>query len=64
LLIVVGCAESLGSAQLTAAAPPTPPGEARIWFCRDWQASDSLNPANIDVNGSYSGPVANGGALS
>jgi Protein of unknown function (DUF2846) len=35
----------------------------RIWFYRDWQPSESLNLANIDVNGSYFGSVANGSAF-
>ncbi len=57
LAIVAGCA-----------APPPPPtpvpaGQARIWFYRDWQPSESLNLANIDVNGSYFGSVANGSAF-
>src|SRR5215813_3567117 len=30
---------------------------------RDWEPSESLNLANIDVNGSYFGSVANGGVF-
>jgi hypothetical protein len=63
VLIVAGCAESPGSVQLATAAPPIPAGQARIWFYRDWQPSESLNLANIDVNGSYFGSVANGSAF-
>src|SRR5690349_5753393 len=39
------------------ATPPAPqvsalpPGQARIWFYRLWDPSESLNVANIDVNG-------------
>jgi hypothetical protein len=29
----------------------SPPGQAQIWFCRLWDPSESLNVANIDVNG-------------
>jgi hypothetical protein len=43
------------------AAPP--PGQARIWFYRLWDPSESLNVANIDVNGVYVGSVEPGGAL-
>ena len=63
LLIVAGCAELPGAAQVAATAPPIPPGQARLWFYRDWQPSESLNLANINVNGSYFGSVANGSAF-
>jgi hypothetical protein len=63
LLIVAGCAESPGPAQVTTTAPPILAGQSRIWFYRDWQPSESLNLANIDVNGSYFGSVANGSAF-
>jgi Protein of unknown function (DUF2846) len=63
LLIVAGCAEPPVRAQVASAAPPAPGGQARIWFYRNWLPSESLNLANIDVNGSYYGSVANGGAF-
>src|SRR5262245_60622389 len=44
------------------AAPP-PPGQARIWFYRVWDPSESLNVANIDVNGVYFGSVEPGSAF-
>ena len=43
--------------------PPVPAGQARIWFYRDWEPSESLNLANIDVNGTYYASVANGSAF-
>ena len=43
------------------AAPP--PGQGRIWFYRLWNPSESLNVANIDVNGVYFGSVDPGGAF-
>jgi hypothetical protein len=49
--------------QAPVAAPLPPAGQARIWFYRDWEPSESLNLANIDVNGSYFGSVANGGVF-
>jgi Protein of unknown function (DUF2846) len=58
LLIVAGCAAPPPTAQLR-----VPAGQARIWFYRDWQPSESLNLANIEVNGSYFGSVANGSAF-
>ena len=45
------------------AAPPVAAGQARIWFYRTWLPSESLNLANIDVNGSFYGSVANGSAF-
>jgi hypothetical protein len=60
LLIAAGCAEPPATAQVAVAAPPVPAGQARIWFYRNWLPSESLNLANIDVNGSYYGSVANG----
>jgi hypothetical protein len=34
-----------------------------MWFYRDWEPSESLNLANINVNGGYFGSVANGGVF-
>jgi Protein of unknown function (DUF2846) len=61
LLVAAGCAAGPGAEPPT--APPLPAGQARIWFYRDWLPSESLNLANIDVNGAYFGSVANGGAF-
>ena len=50
----------------TASAPQVaapPPGQGRIWFYRLWDPSESLNLANIDVNGVYVGSVEPGGAF-
>jgi hypothetical protein len=47
----------------TTAQFPTPVGQARIWLYRDWQPSESLNLANVDVNGVYFASVANGSAI-
>ncbi|HEV3119798.1 MAG TPA: DUF2846 domain-containing protein [Gemmataceae bacterium] len=63
LLIAAGCAELPATVQFPAALPPVPAGQARIWLYRDWEPSESLNLANIDVNGGYFGSVANGGVL-
>jgi len=63
LLFAAGCAEPPATAQVPVTAPPVPAGQARIWFYRSWEPSESLNLANINVNGSYFGSVANGGAF-
>lgn len=57
LLIVSGCAAAASVAQ-----SPLPPGQARIWLYRAWEPSESLNLANVNVNGSYFASVANGAA--
>jgi Protein of unknown function (DUF2846) len=44
-------------------ATPPPPGQARIWFYRLWDPSESLNAANIDVNGVYFDSVEPGSAF-
>jgi len=56
LAIATGCAERPPVVQV-----PVPAGQARIWFYRNWLPSESLNLANIDVNGVYVGSVENGG---
>jgi Protein of unknown function (DUF2846) len=60
LLIAAGCA-----------GPPPPPsvpvalpaGQARVWFYRPYEPSESLNLARITMNGSYIGAVGNGSAF-
>jgi len=42
---------------------PVPAGQVRIWFYRAWEPSESLNLANVEVNGAYFGSVANGSAF-
>jgi len=63
LLIASACSEPSATAQLPEGAPPVPAGEGRIWLYRDWEPSESLNLANVDVNGSYFGSVPNGGVF-
>jgi Protein of unknown function (DUF2846) len=57
LLITAGCA------QQPLVQVPIPAGQARIWFYRNWLPSESLNLANVEVNGVFSGSVENGGAF-
>ena len=58
LLIAAGCTPRPPVAEV-----PIPAGQARIWFYRNWLPSESLNLANIEVNGVYFGSVENGGAF-
>jgi hypothetical protein len=58
VLIAPGCAAPRPSTEV-----PVPPGQARIWVYRNWLPSESLNLANIAVNGTYFGSVANGGVF-
>ena len=58
LLIASGCA-----ARQPVTEVPIPAGQARIWVYRIWLPSESLNLANIDVNGVYFGSVENGGVF-
>ena len=58
LLIATGCA-----ARAPVAEAPIPAGQGRIWVYRIWLPSESLNLANIEVNGVYFGAVENGGAF-
>lgn len=58
LLIATGCA-----ARAPVTEVPIPAGQARIWVYRTWLPSESLNLANIEVNGVYFGSVENGGAF-
>src|SRR6516165_61140 len=58
LLVAAGCA-----ARQPVTEGPIPAGQARIWFYRTWLPSESLNLANIEVNGVYFGSVENGGAF-
>ena len=58
LLITTGCA-----ARAPVTEAPIPAGQGRIWVYRIWLPSESLNLANIDVNGVYFGSVENGGVF-
>jgi Protein of unknown function (DUF2846) len=60
LLIAAGCAQP--STALVAAVP-VPAGQARVWFYRPYEPTESLNLALIDMNGSYVGAVENGSAF-
>lgn len=48
-LVLPGCARP--PAVSAAAIPPIPPGEARIWFYRDFEPSVTLGMANVALNG-------------
>jgi hypothetical protein len=50
LLAAAGCTET--TTQIPTSAPPVPAGQARVWFYRDWESSESLDLALVDMNGS------------
>ena len=58
LMIATGCA-----ARAPVAEAPISAGQGRIWVYRNWLPSESLNLANIDVNGVYFGSIENGGVF-
>jgi hypothetical protein len=60
LLIAAGCTEPRAIGQIPVAVPP---GQARVWFYRPYEPSESLNLARITMNGSYIGAVENGSAF-
>ena len=43
--------------------PPIPPGQARVWFYRPYEPSETFNLARIEMNGGYVGAVENGAAF-
>jgi hypothetical protein len=58
---LVGCARNpmVGSVSL----PPIPAGEARLWFYRVYQPSETLNMTKASINGVYAGYALMGGAF-
>ena len=60
LLIAAGCAQPPAP---QVAAVPIPAGQARVWFYRPYEPTESLNLALVDMNGSYVGAVENGSAF-
>lgn len=47
----------------SAAIPPIPPGEARVWVYRDYIPSETLNMTAVQLNGVYAGYAQLGGAF-
>lgn len=47
----------------SAVIPPIPPGEARVWFYRDFIPSETLNMTAVALNGVYAGYSQLGGAF-
>ena len=62
-LLLILSATACATAPAPQVATPPPPGQARIWFYRLWDPSESLNAAEIDVNRVYFGSVEPGGAF-
>jgi hypothetical protein len=61
LLAANGCAQA--PSMPSAAVPPIPPGEARVWFYREFIPSESLNMTEVRMNGAYAGYSRLGGAF-
>jgi hypothetical protein len=61
LLAANGCAQAPNMASAT--VPPIPPGEARVWFYREFIPSESLNMTEVRMNGAYAGYSRLGGAF-
>ena len=61
LLAASGCAQAPSMA--SAAVPPIPPGEARVWFYREFIPSESLNMTEVRMNGAYARLFAAGRRL-
>ena len=61
LAMLAGCARDhiVGSVSL----PSIPAGEARLWFYRVYQPSETLNMTKVSVNGVYAGYARLGGAF-
>jgi hypothetical protein len=47
----------------SAAVPPIPQGQARVWFYREFIPSESLNMTEVRMNGAYAGYSQLGGAF-
>jgi hypothetical protein len=56
-----GCAQAPSMA--SAAVPSIPPGQARVWFYREFIPSESLNMTEVRMNGRYVGYSRLGGAF-
>jgi Protein of unknown function (DUF2846) len=52
LVAATGCAQPSAT---TAAIPPVPPGQARVWFYREFIPSESLNMTAVSMNNAYVG---------
>jgi len=52
LMAATGCAQPSAT---TAAIPPVPPGQARVWFYREFIPSESLNMTAVSMNNAYVG---------
>ncbi len=61
LAAATGCAQP--SATTAAAIPPVPPGQARVWFYREFIPSESLNMTAVSMNNAYVGYSRLGGAF-
>lgn len=61
MLATNGCAQ--GPTPASVGVPAIPPGEARVWFYREFIPSESLNMTEVRMNGAYVGYSRLGGAF-
>jgi hypothetical protein len=61
MLAANSCAQAPSMA--SASVPPIPPGQARVWFYREFIPSESLNMTEVRMNGAYAGYSRLGGAF-
>lgn len=61
LLATAGCAQPAVTGSV--AIPPIPPGEARVWFYRDYEPYAGKGLPAIAANGGYVGAAVLGGAF-
>jgi hypothetical protein len=59
--VIIGCAHPPVTASV--AVPPIPPGEARIWFYRDYEPYAGKGIPQVAVNANYVGQAELGGAF-
>jgi hypothetical protein len=59
--VIMGCAHPPVTASV--AVPPIPPGEARIWFYRDYEPYAGKGIPQVAVNANYVGQAELGGAF-
>ena len=67
LAVLIGLAALTGCTRMplvgSAAIPPIPAGEARLWFYRVYLPSETLNMTRVSMNGAYAGYAQLGGAF-
>ncbi len=58
LVTLAGCAQPAAPPVASVAVGPIPPGQARIWFYRDYEPYVSRATANVELNGAVAAYVS------